>query len=288
MADTIGTSVIRILDANGDPVPGAKAYFYDSGTTTPRIVYQDVAAAVPHASPVVADSSGILPPIYATVAVKMTVTTSTGASVPGYPVDPAAKIASTGSAASAVSFSPTIPIPVTNAQAAIETVQANMTAAVQSLTKWQTPQAATSGTVFDFLGIPAWATEIIISFQSISLSGTDHILVQAGTSAGVFTTAYSVSGSIDAATAASVSSATGFVIYHGTAADSLVGEMRLIKPDPSANTWLSNHNCARGSQKVSQGAGTVGLPGVLDRVRITRTGSNTFDGASSSINVGWR
>lgn len=288
MADTIGTSVIRIMDANGDPVPGAKAYFYDSGTTTPRIVYQDVAGTVPHASPVVADSSGTLPPVYATVVVKMTVTTSMGASVPGYPVDPANKIASAGSAASAVSFLPTIVIPETNAQAAIERVQTNLTAAVQSLTKWQTPQAATSGTAFDFTGIPAWATEIIIAFQGISFSGTDHILVQAGTSAGIYGTAYSVSGSIDGATAASVASATGFVIYHGTAADSLVGEMRLVKSDPSGNTWLSKHNCARGAAKISTGAGTVGLPGALDRVRITRTGTNTFDGASSSVNVGWR
>ena len=171
MADTIGTSVIRILDANGDPVPGAKAYFYDSGTTTPRIVYQDVAAAVPHASPVVADSSGILPPIYATVAVKMTVTTSTGASVPGYPVDPAAKIASTGSAASAVSFSPTIPIPVTNAQAAIEMVQSNLDGASSAYIKTLLDDIDAS-TAQTTLGVSTFAKTLIDDVDSVAARNT--------------------------------------------------------------------------------------------------------------------
>lgn len=31
----------RILDANGDPVPGAKLKFYDAGTSTPKSVYSD-------------------------------------------------------------------------------------------------------------------------------------------------------------------------------------------------------------------------------------------------------
>lgn len=47
-----------ILDANGNPVSGAKIYVYDAGTSTPFVVYQDAALTVPHAQPAVADSAG--------------------------------------------------------------------------------------------------------------------------------------------------------------------------------------------------------------------------------------
>ena len=48
----------------GVPLAGAKLYFYQEGTTTPITVYQDKALSTPHASPVVADASGIFPPIW--------------------------------------------------------------------------------------------------------------------------------------------------------------------------------------------------------------------------------
>ena len=41
--------------------PGAKAYFYAGGTTTPLTVYTDAAEAVTHPDPVVADANGRRP-----------------------------------------------------------------------------------------------------------------------------------------------------------------------------------------------------------------------------------
>jgi hypothetical protein len=55
---------VDLQDTNGLPYAGMKAYFYDPGTTTPRVVYQDAGLTIPHASPVVADAAGILPQIY--------------------------------------------------------------------------------------------------------------------------------------------------------------------------------------------------------------------------------
>ena len=57
---------LRALDANGDPVSGAKALFYEAGTSTPVTVYTDEALSLPHSSPVVADSEGRFPQIYFT------------------------------------------------------------------------------------------------------------------------------------------------------------------------------------------------------------------------------
>lgn len=57
---------IRALDANGDPVSGAKLYVFDAGTSTPLTVYSDLALSSAHATPVVADSNGYFPAIYFT------------------------------------------------------------------------------------------------------------------------------------------------------------------------------------------------------------------------------
>lgn len=43
---------------------GAKAYFFDAGTTTPMITYTDAALSIPHDHPVVANSRGIFPAIF--------------------------------------------------------------------------------------------------------------------------------------------------------------------------------------------------------------------------------
>lgn len=48
----------QVFDANGDPLPGAKLYFYESGTSTPKNTYSDAGLTVPNSNPVIADSAG--------------------------------------------------------------------------------------------------------------------------------------------------------------------------------------------------------------------------------------
>lgn len=125
MTDIITSGVIRAVDANGAAIPGAKAYFYQSGTNTPVTVYANATATTPHATPVVADGSGVFPPIYTAgnAPLKMNVTTALGAAVPGYPLDPVALYSTTGSGASSVSFSPITGNGATNVQQAIQNIQ---------------------------------------------------------------------------------------------------------------------------------------------------------------------
>jgi hypothetical protein len=56
--------VIRAEDANGNPLSGAKLYFYATGGLTPAAVYTTSGLSVAHATPVVADSGGMFAPIY--------------------------------------------------------------------------------------------------------------------------------------------------------------------------------------------------------------------------------
>lgn len=66
MAMSFKGGVLQAFDDNGDPLPGAKLYFYDAGTTTPRTVYSDAALSVAITQPVVADSAGRFAVIYQT------------------------------------------------------------------------------------------------------------------------------------------------------------------------------------------------------------------------------
>lgn len=75
--------VFRATDANGNPLPGAKLYFYQTGTTTPASVYTTDELTTAHANPVVADAGGLFAPIYLdpTVTYRAVLKTSAGSNV---------------------------------------------------------------------------------------------------------------------------------------------------------------------------------------------------------------
>lgn len=81
------TPFFQPQDVNGIPLAGAKLAFYAVGTTTPIAVYMDSDGLTPHANPVVADASGIFPPIYVSETSYKTVL-KTAADVTVQTVDP--------------------------------------------------------------------------------------------------------------------------------------------------------------------------------------------------------
>jgi hypothetical protein len=125
MTDIISFEPVVARDANGNPVANAQATFFQTGTTTPVTVYTTAAESTAHPSPLVADGNGVFPAVFKSgAAVKVVVKTPLGATL--YTLDPAIKVASSGSAAGSISFAPTDDIPVTSVQDAIERVQTNM------------------------------------------------------------------------------------------------------------------------------------------------------------------
>ena len=387
MTNVVDLNVNRAVDASGNYLAGAKAYFYQSGTSTPVTVYSDAAATTPHATPVVADGSGVFPAIYAagSVALKVNVTTSSGAAVPGYPRDPVVIFSDTSTGASSISFSPITGNGALNVQSAIANIQptinsisdfaktyldettaaatlavlgvganfgsvptqitdwnvassgffwgdaaaanspgafvsAGFTAWVSSATAVQfavrsggnemyyrrlsvsvwsswlrvidasnissyvgttaTIQNSTSGTAIDFTGIPANVNEIILMFDGVSLSGTDGILVQLGDSGGFETAGY-ISGSQDAGGMAS--STSGFAVRATAAADVLTGSMILTSMSTAGTRWVQQHGMYRNGSSAISGGGSKTLSAMLDRVRVTRTGTDTFDAGAITI-----
>jgi len=127
MADLVIGGAWQALDGNGDPLPGAKAYFYDTGTTNARTTYQDSGAVTPHADPVVADANGFFPEVFVIGGTAVKCVLKTSADVTVTTQDPCLRI-NVSSSASAVSFTPTAEIAQTNVQDAIEQVQTNLEA----------------------------------------------------------------------------------------------------------------------------------------------------------------
>jgi hypothetical protein len=54
----------QAIDPNGNPISGAKLYFYQTGTSSPKNTYSDAGLTSPNTNPVVADSAGRFGPIY--------------------------------------------------------------------------------------------------------------------------------------------------------------------------------------------------------------------------------
>lgn len=89
MASELLATPARATDSNGAIYSGAKWYFYDTGTTTPRNVYSDADLSTSLGSVVTADSGGKFAPIYFDAAYQYrgVLKDSTGA-VTIYDIDP--------------------------------------------------------------------------------------------------------------------------------------------------------------------------------------------------------
>lgn len=141
-----------------------------------------------------------------------------------------------------------------------------------------TSQATTSGTVFDFV-IPSTANKLFVMLNGVSLSGSDHVLIQLGTSGGFISSGYQSASS-------STFSSAGFVILAATAGTAYTGMMLINRF--SGNIWNESHGAtgiSGGSGASRDGAGFVDLGAAITQLRITRTGSNTFD--DGAVNVAY-
>jgi len=121
MSNLINFNPIRPLSINADPVAGAKAYIYNTGTAVARTSYSDQAATVPHAQPVVADGNGVFPPVFVlgSGAVRVNVTDANDVVLDGFPMDPVLLVNIEGAGASTISFDPTVLMPYSNVQTAL-------------------------------------------------------------------------------------------------------------------------------------------------------------------------
>lgn len=146
-----------------------------------------------------------------------------------------------------------------------------------------TTKTTTSGTSFDFTGIPSWVRKITIAFRGVSTSGSTDLLVQVG-SGSLQTTGYVSTGAYGASAnaAGATSSTAGFNIAFGNAAQLFSWIMTLIHM--VGNVWVEAHSGKASTTIGMMGGGDVSLSVALDRLRVTTAnGSDTFDAGSVNI-----
>jgi hypothetical protein len=76
-----------VFDLNGHPLPGAKMYFYESETVTPKDTYSDEALTTPNTNPVIADSQGQFGDIFITGAYSCKLDDADDVTQPDYPAE---------------------------------------------------------------------------------------------------------------------------------------------------------------------------------------------------------
>jgi hypothetical protein len=87
MAVPFDTGIFSVLDSGSAVLPGAKLFFYTTGTSAKLATYSDRALATPNANPVVADANGRFGPIWLQPAdYKVVLTTSADTDPPTSPL----------------------------------------------------------------------------------------------------------------------------------------------------------------------------------------------------------
>lgn len=150
-----------------------------------------------------------------------------------------------------------------------------------------TMQATTSGTAIDFTGIPSGVKRITLSLKDVSLSGNDVLLAQLGDSGGIENTGYAGATSGFANGVATANNTTGAPLMTSgvvSAARTWNGHVVFQLMDAATNLWSITSVLGDSSAAVAAIAGfTKATSAVLDRLRLTVSGTNTFDGGSANI-----
>lgn len=145
----------------------------------------------------------------------------------------------------------------------------------------QAAVATTSGTAIDFTGVPSGVNRVTLHLKGVSLSGADDAIVQLGDSGGIETSGYQ--GGYYQFAGSYVSSTNGFILRLGNAGRDLNGFITLNRV--SGNDWAVNGMLDLGPVGASGviSVGTKSLSGEITQIRLTRTGTNTFDAGEASI-----
>lgn len=152
-------------------------------------------------------------------------------------------------------------------------------------------QATTSGSAVDFTAITPTAKRITIAYSGVSLSGGDLLVALLGTSAGLLTSGYQGTYQLQTIAAPSTGSGGNYGLNFALSAnfdpsDRRHGIATLVHM--GGNLWAISGTSGLGGgggANTTMFAGSVQLPGVLDRIRFSNNGSSTFDGGSAAIMV---
>jgi len=145
----------------------------------------------------------------------------------------------------------------------------------------------TTQATVDFTSLPSWVKRVTVMANGISLTGTDTPQIQLGYGATptYVTTGYSGGGQTLTTTPTSGAAqlGVGFPIQSSAAANAAVAIMSLVLLNSATNTWMATCTAYNSTTSCSWSSGSIALSGILTAVRLTRTGTNTFDAGTINI-----
>jgi hypothetical protein len=146
-----------------------------------------------------------------------------------------------------------------------------------------TSVATTSGTAFDFT-IPPGTRRFSLDLSGVSLSGTDSLLVQLGTSGGIVATTYvGVQSYISNGASPIVTAVTAGLGIVLSLASRIVNGVVTFESFPG-DVWLMTFNGVETTGSVLLvSSSSKSLGGTLTQIRLTRTGTDTFDAGAANL-----
>lgn len=140
-----------------------------------------------------------------------------------------------------------------------------------------------TGTAVDFT-IPAGAEIVTLLLNQASFSGSDHFIIQLGDSGGIETSGYiSACHRANDASGSSTTATNGFIIIGGGSDREYNGTMSFYKMKGTFRYVASG--VLHSTKQVMKPAGTKLLDSEMTTLRITRSGSNTFNNGTASIAI---
>ena len=154
-------------------------------------------------------------------------------------------------------------------------------AATATITR-ETAITTSSGTAHGFTSIAAGADIIIFMMDEVQLSSTDELIIELGDSGGYESAGYR--GGVGDDGSSTTSTAGALINRNSTATNLWSGEITFVRLD--GNTWAwSGGLTADDNNRVVNSSGRKTLTAELDRIQITRTGSDTFGAGKVNIMV---
>jgi len=144
----------------------------------------------------------------------------------------------------------------------------------------QSSTTTVSSTSMNFGSVPSWVKRLRVSYDNMSTSGGNPVIIQLGTSGGLKTSGYLGSVGFDGGGAAYTSVTAGAGVFSGQVAASVVhGWIEFVLVDASTNTWT--YGCQGGFSSTAAGiggGGSVSLASTLTQFTLTTVaGVESFD-----------
>jgi len=141
------------------------------------------------------------------------------------------------------------------------------------------PVSPSGTSAVNFTSIPAGVRQVTVMLDELSMSGSDHLLIQLGDSGGIETSGY-ISRSVWTNAEESTS---GMIVRSGANVRKWTGAMTFTRVH-TTNRFIQTHTVVDpGDNEQRIGAGSKTLSAELTQLKLVPTGSNTFDNGSVSI-----